>query len=156
MRLFCRFRPQGPRDFCRWPAGTQHFKNNKTPRLSSFIAAVRGDADVIKGKLRMLQHLATSCRFCTKRAQKYRSLIFLSLLFWKKARKTTQKARISSLCLTPKIPGKEGKNAQKSKEIPCNENSKEIQRSKERKIRVCPKSKRKYFKNNISLYLYLP
>ena len=56
-------------------------------------------------------------------------------LFWKKARKTTQKSKDFSLCRTPKIPGKEGKNAQKSKEIPCNEKSKEIQKSKERKIK---------------------
>ena len=64
------------------------------------------------------------------------SLIFLSLLFLEKARKTTQKSKDFYLCRTPKIPGKEGENAQKSKEIPCNEKSKEIQKSKERKIRV--------------------
>ena len=63
-------------------------------------------------------------------------LIFLSLLFWRKQGKPPKKARIFSLCRTPEIPGKEGKNAQKSKEIPCNERSKEIQKSKERKIRV--------------------
>ena len=50
--------------------------------------------------------------------------------------KPPKKARIFSLKRTPKIPGKEGKNAQKSKEIPCDEKSKEIQKSKERKIRV--------------------
>ena len=57
------------------------------------------------------------------------------LAFLEKARKTTRKSKDFSLCRTPKIPGKEGKNAQKSKEIPCNEKSKEIQKSKERKIR---------------------
>ena len=37
------------------------------------------------------------------------ALIFFSLPFWKTARKTTKKARISSACRTPKILGKEGK-----------------------------------------------
>ena len=47
------------------------------------------------------------------------SLIFSSLLFWKTARKTTtkKKTRIFYRCQTPKILGKEGKNAQKSKEF---------------------------------------
>ena len=63
------------------------------------------------------------------------TLIFLSLLFLEKARKTTQKSKDFSLRRTPKIPGKKGKNAQKSKEIPCNEKSKEIpKKSKERKL----------------------
>ena len=64
------------------------------------------------------------------------ALIFFSLLLWKKARKNTQKARIFSLLRTPKIPGKEGKNDQKSKEFLAQEKSKEIQKSKEKKIRV--------------------
>ena len=37
---------------------------------------------------------------------------------------------------TPKIPGKEAKNAQKNKEFPAEEKSKEFQKSKERKDRV--------------------
>ena len=45
------------------------------------------------------------------------SLSFLSLFFGKKARKTTPKTRIFYPRRTPKIPGKEGKNAQKNKEI---------------------------------------
>ena len=64
------------------------------------------------------------------------TLFFFSLLFWKTARKTTKKARIFSLLRTPKILGKEGKNAQKSKELLGMEKSKGIQKSKERKIRV--------------------
>ena len=49
----------------------------------------------------------------------------------------TQKSKdFFSLLRTPKVPGKEGKNAQKSKDILCNKKSKEIQKSKERKIRA--------------------
>ena len=56
------------------------------------------------------------------------------------ARKTTKKARIFSLLWIPEIPGKEGKNAQKSKEFLAREKSKETQKSKEKKIResCCP------------------
>ena len=46
-----------------------------------------------------------------------KTLIFFSLPFWKTARKITKKARISSACRTPKILGKEGKNAQNRKEF---------------------------------------
>ena len=60
------------------------------------------------------------------------TLIFFSLLFWKKQGKPPKKARTFSLLRTPKIPGKEGKNAQKSKEVPCNEKSKEIQKPRGR------------------------
>ena len=52
------------------------------------------------------------------------------------ARKTTKKARIFYPCRTPKILGKERKNAQKCKEFLEKEKSKEIQKSKEKKIRV--------------------
>ena len=45
------------------------------------------------------------------------ALSFLSLFFWKKARKTTKKTRTLHPCRTPKLPGKEGENAQKAKEI---------------------------------------
>ena len=49
--------------------------------------------------------------------------------------KPPKKTRIFLYVEPLKIPGKEGKNAQKKKrEIPCNEKSKEIQKSKERKI----------------------
>ena len=41
------------------------------------------------------------------------NLSFLSLIFWQKARKTTKKTRIFYPRRTPKIPGKERKNAQK-------------------------------------------
>ena len=62
-------------------------------------------------------------------------LIFFSLPFWKTARKTTKTARISSACRTPKILGKEGKNAQNRKEFLEKEKGKEKQKGKEKKIR---------------------
>ena len=58
------------------------------------------------------------------------TLIFLSLLFWTKQGKPPKKARILSLCRTPKIPWKEGKNAQKSKEIPCNEKTRKSKKAR--------------------------
>ena len=65
---------------------------------------------------------------------RFPDLPFLAVL--EKARKPTQKSKDFFSTLNPKIPRKEGQNAQKSKEIPCNEKSKDIQKSKERKIRV--------------------
>ena len=64
------------------------------------------------------------------------SLIFFSLPFWKTGRKTTKKARISSACRTPKILGKEGKNAQNRKEFLEKEKGKENQKGKEVEIRA--------------------
>ena len=64
------------------------------------------------------------------------SLSFLSLFFWKKARKTTKKTRIFYPYRTPKIPGKEGKNVQKNKEILAGEKNKEFEKNKERKDRA--------------------
>ena len=58
---------------------------------------------------------------------------FLSSL--EKARKPTEKNKDFSLCRTPRIPGREAEKAPKSKEIPGYKQSKEIQKSKERKIR---------------------
>ena len=58
------------------------------------------------------------------------SLIFLSLLFGEELQNHPKKQGFFS-CRTPKIPGQEGQNAQKSKEIPCNEKSTEIKKSKE-------------------------
>ena len=68
-------------------------------------------------------------RICT-------TLIFFSLPFWKTARKTTKKARISSACRTLKILGKEGKNAQNRKEFLEKAKGKENQKGKEKKIRA--------------------
>ena len=65
----------------------------------------------------------------------FTALIFFSLLFREKARKTTKKARIFHLLRTPKILGKGGKNTQKNKEFLEKQKSKEIQKSKEKKIR---------------------
>ena len=50
-----------------------------------------------------------------KKVSSFPDLPFLAFLG--KARKTTKKNKDFSLCRTPKIPGKEEKNAQKSKEI---------------------------------------
>ena len=62
------------------------------------------------------------------------TLSFLSLFFWKKARKTTKKTRIFYPNRTPEIPGKEGKNARKNKEFLAGEKNKEFQKNKERKV----------------------
>ena len=66
----------------------------------------------------------------------YPSLSFLSLFFRKKAGKTTKKTRIFYPYRTPKIPGKEGKNARKNKEILARRKNKEIPKNKERKDRA--------------------
>ena len=57
-----------------------------------------------------------------------KGVIFFSLPFWNTARKTTKKARISYACQTPKILGKERKNAQNRKEFLEKEKGKEIQK----------------------------
>ena len=67
------------------------------------------------------------------------TLSFISLFFWKKAGKTTKKTRIFCPYRTPKIPGKEGENAQKNKEFLARRKNKEFQKNKERKDRVPPK-----------------
>ena len=72
------------------------------------------------------------------------TLIFFSLPFWKTARKTTKKIRISSACRTPKIFGKEGKNAQNRKEFLEKEKGKENPKGKEKKIREYRSSKWHY------------
>ena len=64
------------------------------------------------------------------------TLIFFSLFFREKARKTTKKARIFHLLRTPKILEKGGENTQKSEEFLEKQKSKEIQKSKEKKIRA--------------------
>ena len=69
------------------------------------------------------------------------TLSFLSLFFWKMARKTTQKTRIFYSYRTPKIPGKEGKNAQKNKEFLARGKNKEFQKNKERKDRVAHRNR---------------
>ena len=67
--------------------------------------------------------------------------------FWKTARKTTKTARISSACRTPKILGKEGKNAQNRKEFLEKEKGKEKQKGKEKKIRVAFSANRQELRN---------
>ena len=61
------------------------------------------------------------------------TLIFFSLRFWKAARKTTKKARISYACRTPEILEKEGGNTQNR--MKRKKKGKEIQKGKEKKIR---------------------
>ena len=57
------------------------------------------------------------------------TLIFSFPCFFGKSKENHQEKQGFFLYAeTPKILGKEGKNAQKSKEIPCNEKSKEIQK----------------------------
>ena len=75
---------------------------------------------------------ALKCRLCPLNPD----LLFLP--FWKTARKTTKRARISYTCRTPKILGKEGKNAQNRKEFLGKEKGKEFHKSKEKKIREVP------------------
>ena len=60
---------------------------------------------------------------------------FFSLPFWKTARKTTKKARISSACRTPKILGKEGKTLKIARKSLKRKRQKENQTGKEKKIR---------------------
>ena len=70
------------------------------------------------------------------------------VFFLKMARKTTKKTRIYYPYRSPKIPGKEGKNAQKSKEFLAGPKNKEFQKgpknkefkkkNKERKDREVP------------------
>ena len=58
------------------------------------------------------------------------SLSFLSLLFWKKARKTIKKTRIFCPYWTPKIPRKEGRIAQKNKEILAREKTRNSKKTR--------------------------
>ena len=58
----------------------------------------------------------------------------LSLPFWKTARKTTKKARISYACRTPKVLGKEGKTLKITRNSFKKEKGKEIQKGKDKKI----------------------
>ena len=52
------------------------------------------------------------------------------------SKENRQKARITSACWTPKVFGKEGKNAQNRKGLLEKEKGKENQKGKEKKIRV--------------------
>ena len=63
------------------------------------------------------------------------SLIFFSLLFLNRHGKPAKKARIFLPSEPLKIPGKEGKSHQKSKEFLAKEKSKEIQKARKKKIR---------------------
>ena len=65
-----------------------------------------------------------------KNRESPKTLSFLSLFFWKNARKTTKKTRIFYPHRTPKIPGKEGENAQKNKEFLAREKNKEIPKTR--------------------------
>ena len=75
------------------------------------------------------------CNFAYNPPPQKKNLIFFVL--GEKQGKPPKNARIFSLLRPPKIPGKEGENAQRSKEIQKKqkEKAKQIQKSKERKIR---------------------
>ena len=81
-------------------------------------------------------------RYPTKTSTKYFcDTIATSIARYEKYRYWASKPpRIFSLCRTLKIPGTERKNSQINKEIPCNGKSKDIQKSKERKISLRTKS----------------
>ena len=55
--------------------------------------------------------------------------------FWKRQGKPTKRTRIFYPYRTPRIPGREGKNAQKNKEILARRKNKEFPKNKERKDR---------------------
>ena len=95
----------------------------------------RSSSHIGHGKSRDLEHLDLEQIGVFPKT----TLIFFSLRFWKTARKTTKKARISSACHTAKILGKEGKNAQNRKEFLAKEKGKENQKGKEKKIREAGK-----------------
>ena len=63
------------------------------------------------------------------------TLSFLSLFSWKKGGKT-KKTRIFYPYRTPKTPGREGKNAQKNKEILARRKTRNSKKTKERKDRA--------------------
>ena len=101
---------------------------------------MRQNGSCFIGKRGTFQNASEMRQKCVKNARntfggEHLSLIFLAFLE-KSKENHPKKQGFFFLCWTPKIRGKEGKNAQKSKEIPCKEKSKEIQKSKERKIWV--------------------
>ena len=69
--------------------------------------------------------------------QKFVYPVLPFLAFLEKGKENHQKNKDFYPYRTPEIPGKEGKNAQKNKEFLAEEKSKEFQKSKERKDRVC-------------------
>ena len=81
-----------------------------------------------------------------KKTQGFPTLSFLSLFFLKKkARKTHQKNKDFYPYRTPKIPGKEGKNARKNKEVLAEEqkNKEFPPKNKERKDRAGPQGSKR-------------
>ena len=69
-----------------------------------------------------------------------KTLIFFSLLFWKKQGKPPKKARIFSLLRTPKIPGKEGKNAQKARKFLATKKARKSKKARKGRSGKCPES----------------
>ena len=78
--------------------------------------------------------------FFPHRMAQLKTLSFLVFLE-KGTEKSPQKKRIFYPYRTPKIPGKEGKNARKNKEFLARKENKEFQKSKERKDREKPRPK---------------
>ena len=92
---------------------------------------VSGEAKQIADLRSGLAIPSGSCRAQSKAGT---SLIFFSLLFWKKARKTTKKTRLFSLLRTPQIPGKEGKNNQKNKEFLAKQKARKSKKARKRRL----------------------
>ena len=129
LRSFRKFLPSGFLPLSRF----QNFGDDplKLPRISVMCSPQRQLSEDLKKKgSREVLLLGT---FCLGRCPVLPFLVF----FWKTARKTTQKTRIFYPCRIPKIPGKEGKNAQKKKSRnskKTGEKNKEFQKkNKERK-----------------------
>ena len=96
----------------RWPfTGVSRPFGPETPKKSE--ESVPGACG--PGSLKNLEKVSKKSRESGKRLEKVLNPGFPCLAFWGKARKTTQKNKDFSLCRTPKIPGKEGKNAQKER-----------------------------------------
>ena len=103
-----------------------------------------GSAGGFCGAFRMVENLLRNphtelqrfCRTLGATPPALETPSFLSLFFGKWPGKPPKKTRIFYSYRTPKIPGKEGENAQKNKEFLAKEKNKEFQKNKERKDRV--------------------
>ena len=68
------------------------------------------------------------------------TLIFLSLLFFEKARKTIQKSKDFSLCRTPKIPGQKGKTIKKARKFLATKKARKPNKARKGRSGKCLKS----------------
>ena len=65
------------------------------------------------------------------------TLLFLSLPFWKTARKTAKKTRISSACRTPTIFGKEGKTLKIARNSLKRKKARKTKKARKRRLGYC-------------------